>query len=75
MKLPVAVNSFNWYLLAKFSLLQKAFMISAVFLLYCSALQTSLALVQGFSSMVTMHNSTALKENGMTKDILIFNSF
>ena len=45
-------------------------MTSVVYLLYSSALQTSLARVQGFSLMVTTHNSTALKENGMTEDIL-----
>ena len=50
-------------------------MISAVFLLYCSALQTSLACVQGFSLMVTTHKSTVLKVNGMTEDIFICCSF
>ena len=37
--------------------------------------ENSLARVQGFSLMVTTHNSTALKENGMADDIFIFNSF
>ena len=36
---------------------------------YSSALQTSLARVQGLSFMVTTHNSTALKVNGMTEYI------
>ena len=38
---------------------------------YSSALQTSLARVQVFSLMVTRHNSTALKVNGMTEDMFI----
>ena len=37
---------------------------------YSSALHTSLARVQGFSLVTTTHNSTALKVNGMTGDIL-----
>ena len=41
---------------------------------YPSALHTSLACVQGFSLMVTMHNSTELKENGITEDIFIYTS-
>ena len=48
---------------------------SVVFLLYSSALQASLARVQGFSLMVTTQNSTALKVNSMTEDIFIYNSF
>ena len=43
-------------------------MISTDFLLCCSALQTSLELVQGLSLIVTKHNSTASKENGITED-------
>ena len=42
-----------------------------VFASYSSALQASLAPVQGFPLMVTKHNSTALKKIGMTKDIFI----
>ena len=42
-----------------------------IILLYSSAPQTSLASVQGFSLMITTHNSTALKENGMAEDIFI----
>ena len=34
-------------------------------------MQASLTRVQGFSLMVTTHNSTALKENGITEDIFI----
>ena len=45
------------------------------FLLYVSALHTSLARVQGFSLMVATHNSTVLKVNGTTEDIFICNSF
>ena len=37
---------------------------------YSSALQTSLVCVQGFSLMVATRNSTALKENDMTENIL-----
>ena len=47
-------------------------MISTGFLLYCSVLQTSLAQVQGLSLIVTAHNSTALKENGITEDIFSY---
>ena len=46
------------------------FVVFYVFASYPSALHTSLARVQGFSLMITMHNSTALKVNGMTEDIL-----
>ena len=53
---------FNAYMLFKTSL--------ALPFLYSSPLQVSLARVQGFSLIVTMHNSTALKTNGMTEDIL-----
>ena len=50
-------------------------MISAIFLLYCSALQISLARIQGLLLIVITHNSPALKENGVTEDILlIYNS-
>ena len=43
---------------------------------YSSALQTSLACVQGLSLMVTTHNSTAaLREGDITEDIFIFSSF
>ena len=38
---------------------------------YSRALHTSLARVQGFSLIVTTHNCTALKVNGMTEDIFI----
>ena len=38
---------------------------------YPSALHISLARVQGFLLMVTTHNFTTLKENGMTEDIFI----
>ena len=38
---------------------------------YLSALHTSLAQAQSFLLMVTTYNSTALKENGITKDIFI----
>ena len=56
------------------SLLQRCFTISAalVVLPYSSAPYASLTLVQGFSLMVTTHNSTALKENGMAEDIFYF---
>ena len=37
-----------------------------------SALHSSLARVQGFSLMVTTHNSTELKGDGMTEDIFIY---
>ena len=47
------------------------FAVFDVFALYSSSLQTSLARVQGFSLMITMHNFAALKENGMTEDIFI----
>ena len=43
----------------------------AVFLLYFSALHTSLARSQGLSLIVTTDSSTALKVNGMTGDIFI----
>ena len=46
------------------------FVVFYVFASYSSALHTSLARVQGFSLMITTHNSTALKVNGMTEDIL-----
>ena len=46
------------------------FVVFGVFASYSSALHTSLAPVQGFSLMVTTHDSTALKTNGMTEDIL-----
>ena len=46
-----------------------------VFVSYSSALHTSLTRIQGFSLMVTKHNSTALKVNGMTEDIFICSSF
>ena len=42
-----------------------------VFESYYSSLYFSLTRVQGFSLMITIHNSTALKENGMTEDIFI----
>ena len=45
------------------------------FFSYLNASHISLAPVQGFSLMVTTHNSTALKENGMTEDIFIYTSF
>ena len=51
------------------------FAVFDVFASYSSALHTSLVRTQGFSLMVTTHNFTALRTNGMTKDILIFNSF
>ena len=43
--------------------------ISSFFFIYCSALRTSLARVQGLSLMVATHNSTSLKENAITEDI------
>ena len=46
------------------------FAVFDVFVSYYSTLNTSLARIQGFSLMVTTHNSTALKVNGMTEDIL-----
>ena len=46
------------------------FVVFYVFASYPSALHTSLARVQGFSLLITTHNSTALKVNGMTEDIL-----
>ena len=46
------------------------FVVFGVFASYSSALHTSLVPVQGFSLMVTTHDSTALKTNGMTEDIL-----
>ena len=42
--------------------------------LYSSALQTSLASVQGFSLMVTTHKSTILKESGIAEETLIYTS-
>ena len=45
------------------------------FLLYFSALHTSLARLEGFSLIVTTHNSTTLKVNGMTEDVFICSSF
>ena len=51
------------------------FAVSDVFASYSSVLHTSLARIQGFPLMITAHNSTALKTNGMTEDIFIFNSF
>ena len=42
---------------------------------YSSALQTSWARVQGFSLIVTTHNSTALKVSGITEDIFTCSSF
>ena len=41
-----------------------------VFASYSSTLHTSLERIQGFSLMVTTHNSTTLKVNDMTEDIL-----
>ena len=46
------------------------FLVFDIFALYSAALHTSLALVQGFSLMITTHNSTASKVNGITEDIL-----
>ena len=51
-------------------LLQWFLTMFAVFLLYFSALHTSLACFQGFSLIVTMHNSTALKVRVMQKTYL-----
>ena len=45
------------------------------FFSYLNALHTFLARVQGFSLMVTTHNSTALKEHGITEDILFLVSW
>ena len=56
-------------LVSKVFLAAKGFYDIGGFLLYCSALRTSLAHVQGLSLMVITFNSTALKENGMTEDI------
>ena len=47
------------------------FAVFDVFASYSSALHTFVARVQGLSLMVTTHNSTALKVNGMTEDIFI----
>ena len=41
-----------------------------VFASYSSTLNTSLERIQGFSLMVTTHNSTTLKVNDMTEGIL-----
>ena len=51
------------------------FAVFDVFASYSSALHTSLTRVQGFSLMIAMHNSIALKVNGMTEDIFIYTSF
>ena len=51
------------------------FAVFDVFASYSSALHTCLAQTKGFSLIVTTHNSTALKTNGMAEDIFIFNSF
>ena len=56
-------------LVSKVLLVTKDFYDISSFLLYCSALQTSLARVQGFLLMVTTHNFIALKANGITEDI------
>ena len=48
--------------------------VALVALPYSIVLHTSLARVQGFSLTLTTHNSTALRENGMTEDILIYTS-
>ena len=69
----VTCTLFIWYFWVIFSALQWAFMMFAVydvFASYPSALHTSLARIQGFLLMVTMHNSTALKTNNMTEDNL-----
>ena len=62
----------NCHLWAYFSGLTWAFMTWAVLVAspYSSALHSSLARVQGYSLMVTTHNSTILKENGITEDVL-----
>ena len=65
----------NWYFWVLFSLLQWFLTMFTVFLLYFSALHTFLARVQGFSLIATMHNSTAFKVRGVTKDIFICSSF
>ena len=66
----VHASLLNCHLWAKFSF---PFMTSAVFFyIYCSALRTSLARVQGLSLMVATHNSTSLKENAITEDIFIY---
>ena len=67
----------NCYLWVWFSWLQRCLTISAalVALPYSIVLHTSLARVQDFSLMVTMHNSTALKENDMAEDIFVCSSF
>ena len=51
------------------------FVVFDVFAAYSSTLHTSLVQTQGFSLMVSMHNSTSLKTNGVAEDIFIFNSF
>ena len=67
-----------WYFWVIFSGLQWVLMMFAVFdvfVSYSSALHTSLARIRDFPLMVTTHNSTALKVNGMTEDIFICSSF
>ena len=67
-----------WYFWVMFSGQQWALMMSAVFdvfVSYSSALHIPLARAQGLSLMVTTDNSTALKVNSITEDILICSSF
>ena len=76
-ELLAADTLINCHLWASFSGLTWAFMtwVALVALPYSIALHTSLARFQGFLFMVTTHNSTALKENGMKEDIFNFSSF
>ena len=47
-------------------------MIPAIFSVYFSALQTSLARVQGLSFSLKTHNSTVPQVNGDTEDFLLY---
>ena len=68
----VAARPSSSCLCCLFSMLTCFFKTSLALPFLCSsALQASLARVQGFSLMVTTHNSTALKVNGMTEGIFV----
>ena len=59
----------NWFLCWIFWLVQWYLTTPLTAFSYFNALHTSLAKIQSLSLMVTTHNSTALKVNGMTEDI------
>ena len=66
---PAVGTTANWFLCWIFWLVQWYLTTPLTAFSYFNALHTSLAKIQSLSLMVTTHNSTALKVNGMTEDI------